>query len=307
MTNKTMKVSSWPRMAVNLRASDGQVDTTIRVGGVTTVRRATGEETARADVLSHATGLAQSLGRPVILEVALGGSTHVLAVRPEGIVQPLAEDSSIPAADGLEPVAAECLSCRARVSVAARVCPSCGTAEPLSVDHLVRPTAPQPSSGPDAPNSIATPVRAESVLRQPIELAELGGAFAEETVLVGRDQLRVLVLHLESGESLTTNVPVVLGRQPAPRPGCDLVVIPSPLRELSRSHALVDVDERGHLTVVDLGSANGTRVDGQTIPAGERHTIAPGAGVELGDVLVRFELLSTAHRAAETAREGGRR
>ncbi|MBL4847371.1 MAG: GGDEF domain-containing protein [Planctomycetes bacterium] len=59
---------------------------------------------------------------------------------------------------------------------------------------------------------------------------------------------------------------------------------------VSRVHALVRVDADGATTVVDQGSTNGTRVNGQLLGA-ERRDLHEGDRLQLGDaVLLRFSL-----------------
>lgn len=71
---------------------------------------------------------------------------------------------------------------------------------------------------------------------------------------------------------------VRLGREQG---SCDVLL---PSGKVSRSHALVWLDERGQPWVRDLGSANGTAVDGERIT--ERQ-LRDGSVLALGDVQVR--------------------
>ena len=71
---------------------------------------------------------------------------------------------------------------------------------------------------------------------------------------------------------------VVLGRVAA----CD---IPIDDDSLSRRHAALHVDG-AIVTIEDLGSTNGTHVNGAPLARGERRALAVGVGVELGDVTV---------------------
>jgi DNA-binding NtrC family response regulator len=57
---------------------------------------------------------------------------------------------------------------------------------------------------------------------------------------------------------------------------------------VSRKHARLHFD--GQLTVVDLGSSNGTRVGGQRLIAGEPRVVQPGELVEVGDAYLVLEL-----------------
>jgi len=73
---------------------------------------------------------------------------------------------------------------------------------------------------------------------------------------------------------------VVLGRAPS----CD-VVLDDP--RVSREHARIDASEGEHL-LVDLGSRNGTRVNGQ--PVTRAVALRDGDLVQLGDAVFRYEL-----------------
>ena len=57
-------------------------------------------------------------------------------------------------------------------------------------------------------------------------------------------------------------------------------------RGLSRQHALIEVDAHGRLHITDLGSTNGTFVDGAQIREG---FLRAGALLEVGDVQMRFQ------------------
>jgi len=86
--------------------------------------------------------------------------------------------------------------------------------------------------------------------------------------------------------SLPPEGTVVLGRVGT----CD---IPIDDESLSRRHAAIHV-EGGAVSVEDLGSTNGTHVNGVALPRGQRQPLAIGAGVELGDVTVVLQRASRA-------------
>lgn len=101
-----------------------------------------------------------------------------------------------------------------------------------------------------------------------------------------------LRLRLADGAIVPVDGPVVLGRAPrAPRvpagPEPRLVALPSPLRELSGSHAELRPAGRSVL-VTDLRSTNGTVVTvpgaaPRTLAAGESAVVPPGSLVDLGE------------------------
>lgn len=62
---------------------------------------------------------------------------------------------------------------------------------------------------------------------------------------------------------------------------CDLVIEDS---SVSRSHAMLDTGPP--LTVRDLGSANGTRIDGAAVSSERPTPVRPGALIEIGDAVI---------------------
>ena len=76
---------------------------------------------------------------------------------------------------------------------------------------------------------------------------------------------------------------VVIGRDPSA--SSHVVVDPS----VSREHARLSV-EGGELRVEDLGSTNGTYLNGRRLESGQRARVADGDELELGSVRLRVEL-----------------
>ncbi|MBN1335170.1 MAG: GGDEF domain-containing protein [Deltaproteobacteria bacterium] len=72
---------------------------------------------------------------------------------------------------------------------------------------------------------------------------------------------------------------VVVGRDEA----ADLALVDS---SVSRHHARVECSSRGEFTIVDLGSTNGTALNGSPV---RRSPIVPGDAVEVGSVLLRLD------------------
>jgi diguanylate cyclase (GGDEF)-like protein len=106
-------------------------------------------------------------------------------------------------------------------------------------------------------------------------------------VVAGRDMLRFVTL--APGET------VAIGRDE----GTELILSDS---SVSRRHAKVVCGQDGGLMVYDLGSTNGTAVNGQAI---ERSPFRPGDHLEVGAVSLRLDLLSleeVAHLATVVAR-----
>lgn len=69
-------------------------------------------------------------------------------------------------------------------------------------------------------------------------------------------------------------LPVTMGRS-------DSCKVHVPLPSISRQHCKLDADEDEELIVSDLGSSNGTFVNGQRV---KRHELVPGDVLALGDV-----------------------
>ncbi len=72
----------------------------------------------------------------------------------------------------------------------------------------------------------------------------------------------------------------VIGR----KEDCDLRI---PLPEISRKHALLIVDDRGHATLRDSGSANGTYVNNTRVSEQE---LSPGDHVVIGPVVFTVQI-----------------
>ncbi len=68
-------------------------------------------------------------------------------------------------------------------------------------------------------------------------------------------------------------------------PSCDLVV---DHRSVSRLHAKLHVDDDG-FSIEDLGSSNGTRVQGEQVASGGRVVIMFGDVVEIGETLLTLQ------------------
>ncbi|MBX3248873.1 MAG: sigma 54-interacting transcriptional regulator [Myxococcales bacterium] len=94
---------------------------------------------------------------------------------------------------------------------------------------------------------------------------------------LGRGALYVLVLEGSSARTLPLPATgeVELGRDE----GCFIALTDD---SVSRRHAKISLGDETH--VEDLGSKNGTRVEGRPLAAGERAPVRPGALVEVGDV-----------------------
>jgi two-component system response regulator AtoC len=103
---------------------------------------------------------------------------------------------------------------------------------------------------------------------------------------------RLCLLVLGEGSYETHGLPesgeVTIGRGS----GCQ-VILDQP--NVSRRHAVLHLGDDLH--VEDLGSVNGTRVNGQRLAAGERRAIKPGDMIELGSTVMVLQHRATSPRA----------
>lgn len=140
------------------------------------------------------------------------------------------------------------------------------------------------------PTTIARPPASQlGEAAAPVSVAPAVDEDVEHTILMHRRTRQRITVHLSTGEAITTAAPALLGRRPAPRAGHSTVPLTSPGREVSRMHAVVDVDELGRLVVVDEDSANGTYINGERLTPGVPTVLPADALLELGDITIRIE------------------
>ncbi len=131
--------------------------------------------------------------------------------------------------------------------------------EPAPATGRLQPVAPPPAPAPAAPGPAAPTERAPAGPRLAVTVGPMVGlsfALIKDSLRVGRD------------------------------PVCDLV-----LRDqtVSRQHASLQ-QAGGQWSVTDLGSTNGTTVNGVRLAPQQTMPLPPGAGVGFGDVVCRFEV-----------------
>ena len=68
---------------------------------------------------------------------------------------------------------------------------------------------------------------------------------------------------------------------------------------VSKMHASLAFDDKGHLILADTGSTNGTFLNGERIPYGKALTVADGETVKFGSVPVTFTIRPGADRSAQ--------
>ena len=121
------RVADWPRISATLRA-DGTGS--ITVNGTERPCVADNVTALRTGMIARAVAIATQLRRPIRLDVTEDGRTHALAVRPEGYVQLVGADGTIPAADGLGIDEGRCRICRRLQPVTSTTCVQCAVDEP---------------------------------------------------------------------------------------------------------------------------------------------------------------------------------
>lgn len=104
---------------------------------------------------------------------------------------------------------------------------------------------------------------------------------------------RALHLRFSTQPDIETTENVALGRNPEPVGGRRPIKVTSPERMLSRTHVLIDVDDRGRIIVTDQHSGNGTEAQTQPpmrLVPGTPYVVHDGTTLLLGDVAVRVSL-----------------
>lgn len=104
------------------------------------------------------------------------------------------------------------------------------------------------------------------------------------------------LLRLPGGATVTIDSAVFIGRDPSrtpERPNAEILAVVDPARTVSKTHALLEIDEVG-LWAHDLQSTNGVfvtepgGVEVEVVP-GSRTAVPPGADLELGDYVIRVQ------------------
>lgn len=323
-TREMEKVAAWPRISATVRP-DGTG--AITLNGTERPCAAASVDELRTGMIARCVALARSLRRPVRLTVTEGTSTWPLAVRAEGVVQLIDDDGAIRPADGLAAHEGRCRVCRRPQPVTATTCTQCNVEEPHRVEELHRgeagpigvpddavPGAADLIGAPDEADPLGVPddvvpdvVDAPGALdeadpigtRDPGARTDAAGAVAQ-TAPEGPAEIqpesptaRTLHLAFSTQPAVTVAGGVALGRNPAPIGGRRPIRVASPKRMLSRTHALIDVDDGGRIVVTDHHSGNGTEAQTQPptrLTPGTPYVVHDGATLLLGDVavLVKF-------------------
>jgi hypothetical protein len=265
-----LPVVSWPRISATVNA-DGTG--TLTINGVQRPCAAATLDALRAGMTARCVTMAVALHRPVRLTVTEGEEVWPLAVRPNGVVQALSEAGTIGPDEELAPAEGPCRHCGHPLAVTERTCSLCQTIDPLRVEDA--------------------PIEAADVLSASQDVEERSLTYDELPRV--RTLPRVL-LTFSDQEPVTITASASLGRRPEPVDGRQPIRVVSPRRMLSRTHALVDVDEHGQIIVTDHHSGNG--IEAQTAPPFRfepdvAYVVQPGTTLLLGDVACTLSFKDT--------------
>jgi hypothetical protein len=290
------RVPTWPRLIAELH---GDTTGTLTVNGTSRACAAESIEALRTGLIARAVSYAVQLRRPVRLDVTEAAASYQLAVRPEGYVQLVDAEGIIPAADGLSVDEGRCRHCRRLQPVTSTTCIQCHIEEPLRVE--VTPQG-EPVDAPpvpvDAPEEL--PVDVDEVVHlpevapapAPVSPAPVSTIVPEldddvEATRVSRPTTPSLRLAFTTQRSVTVPGRVVIGREPIPKDGQHAVTVVSPGRQLSRTHAAIEVDQDAQIIVTDLNAPNGVELlttPPRWLTPGEPTVVPIGAKLMLGDV-----------------------
>jgi hypothetical protein len=105
---------------------------------------------------------------------------------------------------------------------------------------------------------------------------------------------RALRLTFNTQPDTVITTRAAIGRSPDLSDGRDAIQVLSPERMLSRTHALVDIDEAGRIVLTDNHSGNGTELQRDPpmrLTPGHPQVIEPGTTVLMGDVACTIDLV----------------
>ncbi|WP_102510718.1 FHA domain-containing protein [Sanguibacter massiliensis] len=263
-------VAAWPRISATVRP-DGTG--TMTINGTERPCAAQSVDELRTGIIARCVTLARRLHRPVRLTVDDGTVSWVLAVRASGVVQLVDDAGAIAAAADLVPHEGRCRACRHLEPVTTPACSQCGLDEPHRVES--DPTVSR-QTVPEAAAATGSLHQAEPGTGSPLGPVQ-----------------RALLLEFATRSPVQTETGVAVGRNPEPVGGRHPVPVDSPERMLSRTHALIDLDEAGRIIVTDYHSGNG--IEAQTLPParlepGTPYVVSPGTQLLLGDVAVLVSL-----------------
>lgn len=291
------RVPTWPRLVAELHSDNTG---TLTVNGTGRACAAESVAALRTGLIARAVSYAVQLRRPVRLDVTEAAAAYQLAVRPEGYVQLIDADGVIPAAGGLSVDEGRCRHCRRLQPVTATTCSQCHIEEPLRVEVL--PYG-EPTGAPPVP--VDAPEELPADVDEVMHLAEVSSVPASvpapvsttvpapeldddvKATRVRRPATPSLRLAFTTQRSVTVSGRVVLGREPIAKEGEHAITVVSPGRQLSRTHAAIEVDHDARIIVTDLNAPNGVELlatPPRWLTPREPTVVPIGAKLMLGDV-----------------------
>ncbi|PPG01612.1 hypothetical protein C5E06_16820 [Pseudoclavibacter sp. RFBI5] len=303
-----MAVPRWPRITARLGV-EGQGE--LSWNSVVHRISASDREAARADIVARCTRIAQTIARPVRLELHERDRMRALVVHPSGAAEPGdAEDGpgrTEPDLPAPVVVTGTCRACGCTSSAAETRCQECGALEPLSRSAETSTRAaravPAEDGAGERRRTGRRELRREAPLPQPqpqplAPSPTLSRRSRERSRQQGAGRAsarplpspRALVIEFDDSSRAVLSGSAALGRNPSPVDGRIPVRVDSRDSTVSRTHALVDVDHAGRILVTDYHSTHGVHLSGRrtsTFEPGVVYRVPDGAQLRLGDVLCR--------------------
>lgn len=280
------RVQAWPRLEAVVNP-DGTG--TLAVNGTHHPCRAASLDALRTGMTARAVSYARTLRRPVRMDVKDGPENYRLAIRPEGYVQLLSDTGTIKLHEDLLVSEGPCRRCGHAQPVTSGTCVSCDVHDLFGVEA---PTAAERDANPERGTVTGAEATAAASCAS---MSVAHGLMVPEVSTNATVPVATLLLTFDAQCSVRAPGRVVLGRNPDPIEGRHPVRAQSPGRELSRTHATIDVDDMRRIHVTDLRTPNGTRI----LDASPRHLIAGtptlvGSGTRLlfGDIECTVTLAS---------------
>ena len=168
-----------------------------------------------------------------------------------------------------------CVVCRNREQEGELFCSECGA----------RLTGNWPSTGPSTTIAYAAASRI-------MEMAASANAAGASAAALKPGQITLTINGVDQRVVLEGQTEYVLGREghEGVKPDLNLNDYGGRDKGISRVHAALRRD-RGQVFLVDLGSTNGTRLNGQPVPAHQPAPVASGDEIRLGKLLMRINFV----------------
>lgn len=180
--------------------------------------------------------------------------------------------------------------------------------DPVLDTRPLRPLHPKPTEGPPPAATVLQEARPGAARKPPVPRSEDTSRVRLVPKFASPPPWRVIFLVGSTPPPTTLGLDVrqevVIGRADAgdkATPGLDLAPYLAADQGVSRQHAVLIPMTEG-LYIGDLGSKNGTWINGQFLEPGSRHQLAPGDTIELG--LLRLVVRSITLQSRVQGREG---